>query len=168
MTILTTPRLTLRGPRPEDLEDLFAIYSNPKAMAYWSTPPHADIAVTKERLDRWTAEFATTPHYFSIVHEGRVVGNCGAHSGNEIGYILHPDIWGKGMAKEAMQAVISYLWTCSDFAELKADLDPRNTASKGLLTSLGFKEAGFAERTYCVAGVWTDSLYMALQRPSTT
>lgn len=166
MTQLTTKRLTLRGPRPEDLDDLFTIYSDPRAMAYWSTPPHDNRSVTKERLDRWIPEFAHTPHYFSVVHQGRVVGNCGAHSGNEIGYILHPDVWGNGMAKEAMLAVLGYLWEWTDFAELTADLDPRNKASEGLLRSLGFHETGRAQNTYCVGGVWTDSLYMALSRPN--
>ncbi|WP_424943994.1 GNAT family N-acetyltransferase [Aliiroseovarius crassostreae] len=166
MTTLTTKRLTLRGPHPEDLDDLFAIYSDPRAMAYWSTLPHEDRSVTKDRLDRWIPDFAHRPHYFSVVYQGRVVGNCGAHSGNEIGYILHPDVWGKGMAKEAMRAVIVHLWNSTDFTELKADLDPRNKASEGLLQSLGFHETGRAKNTYCVGGVWTDSLYMALSRPA--
>lgn len=165
MTHLITKRLTLRGPQPEDLDDLFAIYSDPRAMEYWSTPPYENRFVTKERLDGWIPEFAIKPHYFSIVHKERVVGSCGAHSGNEIGYILHPDVWGKGMAKEAMQAVIAYLWVQTDFTGLRADLDLRNAASEGLLRSLGVHETGRATNTYCVGGVWIDSLYMVLPRP---
>ncbi|MDE9451813.1 GNAT family N-acetyltransferase [Aliiroseovarius sp. Z3] len=163
---MTTKRLTLRGPRPSDLDDLFAIYGDPRAMTYWSTPPHPDKSVTQARLDRWLSGFPTAPYYFAIVQQGRVVGNCGAHTGNEVGFILHPDVWGKGIAKEAMLATIDHLWQTTDYPDLTADLDPRNKASKGLLLSLGFHETGTAENTYCVDGVWTDSVYMALPRPT--
>lgn len=165
MTVLTTNRLTLRGPRASDIDDLFAIYSDARAMAFWSTPPHKSRSVTQERLDRWISGFNAEPYYFAVVLQGRVVGNCGAHSGNEIGFILHPDVWGKGIGKEAMQAVISYLWQVTEFPDLKADLDPRNGASKGLLLALGFTESGYAKDTYCIGGEWSDSLYMTLPRP---
>ncbi|MCK0138259.1 GNAT family protein [Aliiroseovarius sp. F47248L] len=162
---LTTKRLTMRGPLPSDLEDLFAIYSDSRAMTYWSTPPHPDTKETQAHLDRWLNGFDAAPYYFAIVHQGRVIGTCGAHTGNEVGFILHPDVWRQGIAKEAMQAVIDHLWQVTDFAELTADLDPRNDASEGLLLALGFQKTGTAKNTYCVDGVWTDSLYMARKRP---
>ena len=54
---LTTKRLTMRGPLPSDLEDLFAIYSDSRAMTYWSTPPHPDTKETQAHLDRWLNGF---------------------------------------------------------------------------------------------------------------
>jgi RimJ/RimL family protein N-acetyltransferase len=44
--------------------------------------------------------------------------------------------------------------------ELVADVDPRNEACLRLLARLGFEESGRAERTYCIDGVWVDSVYM--------
>jgi ribosomal-protein-alanine N-acetyltransferase len=60
----------------------------------------------------------------------------------EIGYILARDHWGKGIAAEAVSAVIDQL-----FAEgqrrIFADTDPENTASLALLDRLGFKREGY-------------------------
>ena len=44
--IIETPRLRLRPYRAGDLEDFFAILSDPGAMRHWSTEPHADRRVT--------------------------------------------------------------------------------------------------------------------------
>ena len=46
---IETPRLRLRRYRAGDLEDFFAILSDPEAMRYWSTEPHADRKVTSAR-----------------------------------------------------------------------------------------------------------------------
>ena len=42
MTEILTPRLKLRRARPDDLEALHAVFTQPAAMRYWSTPPHAE------------------------------------------------------------------------------------------------------------------------------
>lgn len=47
MVELVTPRLKLRRARPDDLLAMHAVLSNPAAMRYWSTPPHADLAGTR-------------------------------------------------------------------------------------------------------------------------
>lgn len=79
--------------------------------------------------------------------------------------MLHPDHWGKGLALEAMTAVIAYLFGASDVKELTADVDPRNEASLRLLGRLGFVETGRAERTLKWRDEWCDSVYLALQKP---
>ncbi|WP_289043754.1 GNAT family protein [uncultured Aliiroseovarius sp.] len=62
MTTLTTHQLSLRGPRASDIDDLFASHSDPHAMVYWSTPPHAATSVTQGLLDPWIIGFRATPH----------------------------------------------------------------------------------------------------------
>ena len=57
--MLRTKRLILRGPKPEDLGDMFALYSDPRAMKYWSTPPHETRAATEEMLQRRLASWPT-------------------------------------------------------------------------------------------------------------
>lgn len=165
MTRLVTSRLTLRGPVAADLDDLFAIYGDRDAMRYWSTEPHADKSVTRGMLARMQAAFDTDPTYFVWDHDGRVIGAGGRHRGDEVGFILHPDYWRKGFGREAMQAIIPYLWDSTSLPRLTADADPRNAASVGLLTALGFRETGRAKNTFCIAGEWSDSVYLALERP---
>lgn len=165
MTTLVTKRLILRGPKPTDLDDLFAIFSNPDAMAYWSTAPHEHRDVTQERLDRMVADFATKPTYFIFERAGRAVGMGGMFSEGDLGYILHPDHWRQGLATEAIRAVIDHVWATTDYQQLQAGLDPRNAGSKALLTRLGFVQTGFESNTHCIKDVWSDSIYMTLPRP---
>ncbi|MCS6759306.1 MAG: GNAT family N-acetyltransferase [Candidatus Devosia euplotis] len=44
---LRTARLLLRRPTLDDLDAFFEIMSNPSAMRYWSTLPHANLSVTR-------------------------------------------------------------------------------------------------------------------------
>ena len=166
--ILSTPRLTLRMPRPGDLQGLFSIYGTPAAMRYWSTPPHS-LDDTRAFLDTYLERSAERPSYFIFEHKGRVIGTGGLHSGTEVGYILHPDFWRQGFVTEGMSAIIPYVFDTWDLPKLTADIDPRNHASAASLRRLGFEKTGSARNTFCVAGEWSDSWYYTLwrdQRPS--
>ena len=163
---LTTKRLVLRGPQPDDLAGMFANYSDPRAMRFWSTGPHADPSVTQRILDQHIAAWAKAQVYFQITLDGRYIGNAGNYHKDEIGFMLHPDYWQQGILTEAMQSIIPHLWDVTDHAQLTADVDPNNAASVGLLKKLGFAETHRAANTFCIDGVWSDSVYLALQRPS--
>lgn len=163
--MLTTKRLTLRAARQSDLMDLYAIFSDPRAMRYWSTAPHDSPARTQQNLDRLIASAEEQLTYFVIDKDGRAIGTAGMHKNDEVGFLLDPDHWRQGIVTEAMQAIIPYLFEVTAHAQLTADADPRNAASVGLLRSLGFVETGRAEKTYCINGEWSDSVYFALPRP---
>jgi RimJ/RimL family protein N-acetyltransferase len=94
-----------------------------------------------------------------------VIGKAGAWNLPEIGFLLHPDQWGKGLAHEAMTAVIAHLFAAHPVAQLVAEADPRNLASLRLLGRLGFVETGRAARTLRWRDEWCDSVYLALPRP---
>ncbi len=162
--MLKTKRLILRAARQDDLHDLFAIFSDPRAMKYWSTAPHESPTRTQENLDRLIAAAQVQLIYFVIEMNERVIGTAGMHKENEIGFLLHPDYWRQGIVTEAMAAIIPHIFATTDVTQLTADADPDNAASVGLLHSLGFQETGRAKDTYCIDGVWSDSVYFALQR----
>ncbi|KMW56663.1 acetyltransferase, GNAT family [Candidatus Rhodobacter oscarellae] len=164
MTRLTTKRLVLRAAREEDLAPLFAIFSDPRAMRYWSSPPHKNAEETRPIVENLKADGPRS--YFVFDHNETVIGLGGVHSGSEIGYLLHPDFWGKGLASEALGAIISHFWATTDVPQITADVDPRNTGSVMLLTRLGFQVSGFARDTFCISGEWSDSVYFSLQRPA--
>lgn len=84
----------------------------------------------------------------------------------EVGYILHPDHWGKGLAHEAMTAVIAHAFANHDIDLLMADVDPRNLASIRLLKRLAFALDSHAGNTFCIAGEWVHSDYYRLERPA--
>ena len=162
--MLTTERLILRPARQDDLMDLFAIYSDPHAMRYWSTPPHETPKRTQENLDRMLQ--AKPPlTYFVIEMDAKAIGTAGGHHGNEIGFLLHPNYWRQGILSEAMTKILPHIWQVTDVDHLFADIDPLNKASVGLVKSLGFTLSHAAQNTFCINGVWSDSVYYKLFRP---
>ena len=140
MDELITPRLRLRRARADDIDALHAVLSDPSAMRYWSTLPHTDIARTGDWLDGMIAATPEASDDFVIEHEGRVIGKAGCWQVPEIGYIMHPDFWGRGLMREALTAILPRLLARFPIAAIRADVDPRNTVSLALLKRLDFTE----------------------------
>jgi len=164
MDEILTSRLRLRRARPDDLAAMHAVLSHPAAMRYWSTLPHSDLEQTRG----WLAGMIHAPDDsldFVVEYEGRVVGKAGMWRLPEIGFILHPDVWGLGLGHEAADAVVRAAFARPEVSELTADVDPRNAASRALLDRLGFVETGRAERTFLLGDEWCDSIFLALKRP---
>ncbi len=164
MAILETPRLRLRPARPDDLGALHAVLSSPEAVRYWSTPPHPDLERTGQWLDSMISIPAGEGEDFIIELEGRVIGKAGLYRFPEIGFILHPDVWGRGLASEAVEAVIDRGFRVHGLDSIVADVDPRNQACLRLLQRRGFRETGRRAHSWCVGGVWCDSVDLALSR----
>ena len=165
MDEILTPRLRLRRARMDDLEAMHAVLSNAQATRYWSTPPHPDLETTREWLANMVSAPADRSDDFVVEREGRVIGKAGFYRLPEIGYILHPDHWGRGLAYEALSALIERAFARFDMPALTADCDPRNTASHRLLEKLGFREVRREKNTWCIAGEWCDSIFLELRRP---
>lgn len=163
---LVTERLRLRRAKSGDLAALHEILSDPAAMRFWSSPPHRDLEQTRAWLAAMIGDGPPLSDDFVIDHEGCVIGKAGCWRLPEIGFILHPDVWGQGLAREAVTAVIARVFAAHDIPAIEADVDPRNAACLGLLARLGFIETRRARRTWKVGGEWCDSVYLALPRPA--
>ena len=144
---LTTDRLRLRGLTIDDADALFPALSDAELMTWWSSAPHKNVEETRAyfapRLDRagWRCWAITLRDDDTAI--GWVAAGEKRQGGvTEIGYLLSRDHWGRGIAAEAVSAVIDRL-----FAEgqrrVFADTDPENTASLALLERLGFKREGY-------------------------
>jgi RimJ/RimL family protein N-acetyltransferase len=165
MTMLKTERLLLRRATPDDVDAFHAIMSDRKAMRYWSTTPHATRDETSEWVANMVGSVAAGGDDFVIELDGRVIGKAGCYRLPEVGYILHPDAWGKGYAREALAAVTAHIFATHALEKIIADVDPRNDASIGLLLRLGFAETHRAKGTWQVGEELCDSVYLALPRP---
>jgi RimJ/RimL family protein N-acetyltransferase len=165
-TILRTQRLVLRRPRSDDVAAMHAIMKDPVAMRYWSTLPHATVSET----EAWVAKTidaiqAGECDDFFVELDGLLIGKAGLWNRNEVGFLFSPAVWGKGYAREALQAVIERAFHEHGHEEIRAEADPRNERCIRLLTSLGFHETGRAERTWNIGGEWSDSVYLSLANP---
>jgi RimJ/RimL family protein N-acetyltransferase len=172
MEELLTARLRLRRARIDDLVDLHAVFSDLRAMRYWSTTPHVDLAQTRAWLEAMIGAPLAESEDFVIElrtgeQRGAVVGKAGCWRIPEVGFILRSDLWGQGLAAEALGAIIPRVFDRFPIPALIADVDPRNAACLGLLARLGFQETHRARRTWLVGDEWCDSVYLALQRSGT-
>src|SRR5215475_6793135 len=106
-TILRTERLVLRRPRSDDVTAMHAIMKDAVAMRYWSTLPHATVAETEAWVAKTIAAVqAGECDDFFVERDGLLIGKAGLWNRNETGFLCSPAVWGKGYAREALQAVI--------------------------------------------------------------
>lgn len=164
MTEVRTARLILRHARLEDVKPLHAVFSDPVAMRWWSSLPHETLDQTRAWVEGMMAGNAAGAPDFVVEWNGRAIGKAGFWKLPDVGYILHPDAWGQGLAAEAVGAVIDHVFAKRLTEIVTADVDPHNMASIRLLERLGFTRTGFSERTWNIGGEWKDSLYYALDR----
>lgn len=162
--MIRTARLVLRRAVWEDLEAVHRVMSDPRAMRYWSRPEHETLEETRHWLG-FLVDQAPDSRDWLVEKDGEVIGKAGAWQLPEVGFILHPDHWGQGLAHEAMTAVIADLEVeFPALPALTAEVDPRNAASLRLLDRLGFRETHRAERTLLWRDEWCDSIYLARPR----
>lgn len=143
---------------------MHAIMREPRAMAYWSTPPHESEGETAEWLANMAAIQPCEGEDFIVEADGQVIGKAGFYRFPDLGYMFDPAVWGQGYAREAVGAVVERGFAVHRLPRIQADVDPRNTASMKLLERLGFAETHRQARTWLVGDTWCDSVYFALTR----
>ncbi len=79
------------------------------------------------------------------------------HYSAEVGYILHPDCWGKGMMKEAVSAVIGYGFNEMKLHRIEGITNPENTVSGIVLEKCGFVKEAYFKENYYFKGKFSDS-----------
>jgi RimJ/RimL family protein N-acetyltransferase len=158
---IRTDRLVLRRARLDDVRAMHAIMSNPVAMRYWSTPPHAELAETERWVASMVEEAPASRDDFIVTFNDQLIGKMGAWRLPEFGFLFDPAFWGRGLAREALDAFVERRRRLGSI-ELTADVDPRNSASLRLLEGAGFLETGRAAGTWRVGEELCDSVYLRL------
>ena len=126
MKTLETERLILRLWQETDVKDLFEYASDERVGPNAGWPVHENIETSKMIVDT----FIKDGDVYAIVlkSEDKVIGSLGLHERapiesdenlkqKEIGYVLNPAYWGKGIVPEGVKRVIQY-----GFEELDLDL----------------------------------------------
>ena len=170
---LTTPRLLLRPLREDDAAALFAVFSDPAVMRYWSTAPWTDRAQADHRIASDADAHARGEHLALGIErrdDGRLIGRCTLFDlwpscrRAQVGYGLHASAWGQGLAAEAVGALLCHGFEAMDLNRVEADIDPRNSASARLLQRLGFTREGLLRERWIVDGEVSDSEIHGLLR----
>ncbi len=140
---LTTARLVLRAWREDDLDAFAEIQADDRA-ARW-------LGGRRSRDDSWRGMALHLGHWALrgygqwVVADragGRMLGCAGlwrpeGWPGLEVGWLIHPDHWGRGYATEAGRASLDWAFTALGADEAISITLPGNTASRRVMTKIG-------------------------------
>ena len=135
---INTSRLSLRWIRSEDVDDFYAVYSNPEVMRYWSTPPltNSDAASKLiEKIHEGIERDDMLKWGIALRSNDKLIGSVTlfhidlTHRRAEIGYAQGREYWGQGYMQEALRAVLNHAFVMLNLHRIEADVDPRNAAS---------------------------------------
>lgn len=177
--LLATARLRLREVASTDAPALYAVHSDPQVMRYWSYPAWTDIAQAEAKVAEIARQRAQDPVLVWAVAEpadDRLIGTIALFALNqaqgraEIGYSLASAWHGRGLASEAVAAVLGHAFDGLGLRRVEADVDPRNQPSRRLVERLGFREEGLLRERWWVDGETADTVLYGLlarqfQRP---
>ena len=166
MLALSTARLRLEPLEPRHADGLFEGLQHAALYAFVADTPPASVEALQERYARLarrvspdgTEEWLNWALYG--LTEARLVGYVQATLPEEgdasIAYVLVPEAWGRGYAREAVAAMIEHLGAAYGRATARATVDTRNARSIALLEALGFERVRVREGAEWIGGVLTD------------
>ena len=146
---VTTKRLLLRRWRRDDLEPLTALFAT---VEMWWFPHRRglDAAETAAFLERRLTEQRDDPTTVWAAEDrssGELLGYIGLAVPRflpevlpaiEVGWRLHPTVWGRGLATEGGRAALAWGFDQLGLEEVVAIVEPENVASRRVMAKLGF------------------------------
>lgn len=162
---LRGPRIRLRGPRADDADAVFALFSDPAVMRYWSRPPMTQLDEAVASIAEMQQAFAERDKINWVIADKSdlVIGTCtlfcfeARHHRAEAGYALRSDLWGQGLAREAVSAMLDWAFRTLSLHRVEADIDPRNDGSRRILERLGFASEGVLRERYFIGEQVSDT-----------
>jgi len=143
----SSPRLTFRWWRADDLPLARGLWGDPEVTRYIDARPQLGPDEVAERLraEIEAARADRMQYWPMFLADGTHVGAAGLrpHTDRvlELGFHIRTQCAGQGLATEAARAVIAHAWSHwspGQVDALFAGHNPDNTASRRVLTKLGF------------------------------
>ena len=174
--MLRTDRLLLRRPRPDDAEALAARRNHPEVAKYqdWLTPYPLERAQEMIAADLAAADGPVDGGWWMLTvadaDDSTAFGDVVVHltSGGrtaEIGYTLAYEAWGHGYAREAVEALVAYLFDTVGVTRVEAGLHPDNTASAMVLERAGLLWEGHTRLSFWLGDDNSDDWMYGMTRP---
>jgi ribosomal-protein-alanine N-acetyltransferase len=167
---LSTDRLALRAVTFDDAVAFHAILSVPEVTRFsnWPDQPAAEEAIRFVRnmsglfasgegcawiiAARESREVLGAIRFNYFVHDWKCAG---------VGYELHPSAWGRGLATEALRAVVACGHDIFGMNRLEAWTLPGNAASDRVLEKSGFRYEGTLRQKARFKGAFHDFRFFA-------
>lgn len=143
---IDTPRLTLRWFTLADLDDITLVLGHPEVMRFSLSGPHSR-AQCEKFINFCLQQYEKRGFgLFAVVlkESQKVIGYCGYYFPKidgveeiEIGYRLHPDYWGRGLATEAALAVKAHAFNELKLTRVISIIEAANVASIRVAEKIG-------------------------------
>ena len=162
--VLETGRLRLRPVTLDDVDLARELFTDPEVMKFVAdvTPEEDLLEETRKATqrgaggrigvwcvtDRRTGEKIGTSVLLPVPIDcddtdwSLVVEDAYPDAEIEIGYILKPAAWGKGIATEACRRLLRFGFEMTELDEIVATTDPDNAASQHVLSKCGLRNEG--------------------------
>lgn len=108
-----------------------------------------------------------------LKEETKFIGSIGLwrmikeHHRAEIGYMLHPAYWNKGLMNEALKEVLRFGFEELKLHSIEANVNPANLSSIRLLQKNGFVQEAYFKENFYFRGQFLDSAIFSLVAPKT-
>jgi RimJ/RimL family protein N-acetyltransferase len=165
-------RVLLRELAGADAETVFAYRSLPEVCRYQCWEP-ASVGEVRAFIDGLVeVELGAPGRWLQLGVQQRdsdeLIGDCGIHvlaedpSQAEVGITLAPEAQGRGLATEAMHALLDLLLGRLGLHRVIGSVDPRNTASVALMHRIGLRQEAHHVESLRFKGTWADDLIFAI------
>ncbi len=160
-----TKRLILRKLSPSDAEDMYAYACRPETSKYLLWEPHPSPLYTADLIRFLQKEYQLGKYGdFAIIFKDnrKMIGTVGftsydeKHSVAELGYVINPDYWHRGIATEALKAILSIAFHELRVQRAEAKYMPENVYSRSVMEKCGMTYEGMARSKMLVKGVRRD------------
>lgn len=168
--VLATDRLRLRPFRLDDTDAMHGCFGDALAMRFWNRPAHARRIETERAVRRFMVAAPSRRLVWSVAEAGSdaCIGMVNYHNADlrqrsaDIGYFIHPAHHRRGIATEAVGALLGYCFGPLGLHRLAAFIDPENVASCRLVERFGFRREGRLRETIFLGGAWRDDCVYGL------
>lgn len=143
---IRTSRLDLDVPAVADLDELYAICSDPQSWTHFPSLRHTDPGVTERMVQGWSEQWRRDGLSTWIIRErgSRTLSGYGGCSKRRnafwnLGYRLHPDAQGSGYAAEMCEIAVECAHRTEPELPIVAYLLEHNVASARVAERAGLK-----------------------------
>ncbi len=172
--VLTTERLVLREHSMVDAPNLFKMRTNEEVMRFIDREQPKTIQDIDTFITSFNDGFKQGQHLAWVIslkeNPAQMIGSIGywrtnlANCRAEIGYMLHPDYWRKGIVSEALKATINFGFEEMKLHSIQANINPGNNPSRQVLLKHGFVKEAYFKEDYYFNGKFLDSeIYSLLE-----
>lgn len=170
---LETERLILRKLALSDLEDVFAYSSDEAVTRHLRWGPHETLAQTERYLldvikeyedgrdGPWGIEYRDTGKVVGAIHLFSIQPQ---HKKAEIGMVLSGDYWNRGLASEALDRVLRFVFEDVGLNRIEAYCLVENRAGERAMERVGMKREGVLRKYLYQKGAFRDFIVYAKLR----